>query len=98
MATFHISEAEAKENFPDLMEKVRAGGEVAIESNSQPVAVLHSPGLPRIRTLSESIALAEARVKERGYELSVDSEFADDMDEIVRNRKLREPRDMSAWD
>jgi len=98
MATFHISEAEAESNFADLMNKVRAGGEVVIESDAQPVAVLRAPGLPRAHFLSESIALAEARIKERGYELTLDPEFAADMDEIVRNRKLRDPRDMAAWD
>jgi antitoxin (DNA-binding transcriptional repressor) of toxin-antitoxin stability system len=98
MATFHFSEAEAASNFADLMAKVRAGGEVIIESDSQPVAILRAPGLPRARTLSESLALAEARIKERGYELTLDPDFAADMDEIVRNRKAREPRDMSAWD
>ena len=98
MATFHISEAEAESNFADLMEKVRAGDEVVIESNAQPVAVVHAPGLPRARLLSESLALAEARIKVRGYELTLDPDFASDMDEIVRNRKPRLPRDMSAWD
>ena len=98
MATFHVSEAEAEHSFADLMDKIRAGGEVVIESNAQPVAVLRAPGLPRARLLSESLALTEARIKERGYELTPDPDFAADMDEIVRNRKPREPRDMSAWD
>jgi antitoxin (DNA-binding transcriptional repressor) of toxin-antitoxin stability system len=98
MATFHISEAEAESNFSDLMEKVRAGDEVVIESHAEPVAVVRAPGLPRARLLSELLALAEARIKERGYGLTLDPDFASDMDEIVRNRKPREPRDMSAWD
>ena len=36
----HISEIEAANNFASLMAKVRAGNEIVIEHNSQPVAVL----------------------------------------------------------
>ncbi len=50
---------------------------------------------PPRRSISESIALAEARSKELGYEPVMDAEFAADMEEIIRNRK---PRDISAWD
>jgi len=95
MATFHISEAEAENNFADLMDKVRAGGEIVIESNAQPVAVLRSAEPLRGRLLSESLALAEARIKERGYELILDEDFAADVNERIVNRK---PRDTSAWD
>jgi antitoxin (DNA-binding transcriptional repressor) of toxin-antitoxin stability system len=77
-----------------LMARVRAGAEVVIEDGSQAIAVLHSPAPPR-RSISESIALAEARSKELGYEPVMDAEFAADMEEIIRNRK---PRDRSAWD
>ena len=94
MATFHISEAEAESNFADLMEKVRAGGEIVIESGKNPVAVLRPADLGR-RSVSESIALAEARAKRLGYEPVMDEEYAADMREIIANRK---PRDTSAWD
>jgi antitoxin (DNA-binding transcriptional repressor) of toxin-antitoxin stability system len=94
MATFHISEAEAESNFADLMEKVRAGGEVVIESGKRPVAVLRPADLGR-RSVSESIAMAEARAKKLGYEPVMDEEYAADMREIIANRK---PRDTSAWD
>jgi len=77
------------------MEKVRAGAEVVIESNDQPVAVLHAPGLPRARKISESIALAEAHTKELGYEPVMDEDFAADVRARIANRK---PRDTSAWD
>jgi antitoxin (DNA-binding transcriptional repressor) of toxin-antitoxin stability system len=94
MATFHVSEADAGSNFADLLDKVRAGGEVAIESGAQPVAVMRAAELPR-RSISESIAIAEAHAKELGYEPTMDEEFAADMREIIANRK---PRDTSAWD
>ena len=97
MAAFHISEFEAEQDFPALMEKVRAGYEVVIESEKSPVAVLSPASLPR-RSISESIAMAEAHEKELGYSPVMDEEFASDMREIVANRRPREPRDMSAWD
>lgn len=97
MATFHISEAEAESNFAELMDRVRAGGEVVIEADAGPVAVVRPADLPR-RSISESIALAEAHERELGYSPVMDEEFAADMREIIANRKLREPRDMSAWD
>jgi len=95
MATYHISEAEATRDFADLMTRVRAGFEVVIESDKHPVAILRPAEPPRGRLLSESLAMAEARTKERGYEIVVDPEFAADMREIIANRK---PRDTSAWD
>ena len=94
MATIHISEAEAARDFAALMEHVRAGAEVIIERGAQPVAVMHSPAPPR-RSISESIALAEARTKRLGYEPVMDADYAADMEEIIANRK---PRDTSAWD
>jgi prevent-host-death family protein len=94
MATFHISEAEAGEKFAELISRVRAGDEVVIEEDSAPLAVIRPADPPR-RSISESIALAEAHAKELGYEPEMDAEFASDMREIIANRK---PRDTSAWD
>ncbi len=94
MATIHISEADAAEDFLGLLSRVRAGSEAVIESGTEPVAVLRSADAPR-RSISESIALAEARSRALGYKPVMDGEFAADMEEILRNRK---PRDTSAWD
>jgi antitoxin (DNA-binding transcriptional repressor) of toxin-antitoxin stability system len=94
METIHISEAEAAANFAGLMDRVRAGAEVIIESGFAPVALVRA-AYPPHRSVSESIALAEARTKKLGYKPVMDAEFASDMEEIIRNRK---PRDTSAWD
>jgi len=94
MDTIHISEEEAARNFADVMASVRAGAEVIIESGSAPVALVR-PGAPPRRSISESIALAEAHAEELGYEPVMDADFAADMEEIIRNRR---PRDTSAWD
>jgi antitoxin (DNA-binding transcriptional repressor) of toxin-antitoxin stability system len=93
MAIIHISEAEAASDFAALMARVRAGEEIVIESGSHPVAVIRAVAPPR-RSISESIALAEARSKEHGYTPVMDAEFASDMEKTIRGRK---PRD-TEWD
>ncbi len=94
MATVRISEAEAVRDFAALLTRVRAGEEIVIESGTAPVAVLRPAATPR-RSISESIALAEAGSRELGYKPVMDADFAADMEEIIRNRK---PADRSAWD
>lgn len=94
MDTIHISEEEAARDFAGLMARVRAGAEVIIESGSAPIALVR-PAAPASRSVSESIAIAEARTRERGYPAVMDPDFAADMEEIIRNRK---PRDTSARD
>jgi antitoxin (DNA-binding transcriptional repressor) of toxin-antitoxin stability system len=94
MAIIHISEAEAASDFAALMARVRAGEEIVIESGSHPVAVIRAVAPPR-RSISESIALAEARSKELGYRPVMDAEFASEMEKIIRDRQ---PRDSSEWD
>ncbi|HEY3990591.1 MAG TPA: hypothetical protein VGM02_14915 [Acidobacteriaceae bacterium] len=94
MATIHISAAEAARDFPSLLARVREGAEVLIEDGAQTVAVLRSAAPPR-RSISESIALAEAHSKELGYEPVMDADFAADLEQVIRNRK---PADRSAWD
>jgi antitoxin (DNA-binding transcriptional repressor) of toxin-antitoxin stability system len=87
VAIIHISEAEAAADFAALLARVRAGAEVVIESDTQPVAVLRLATEPRGRLLSESIALAEAHANELGYEPVMDAGFAADLEGIIRNRK-----------
>lgn len=90
----HISEEEAARDFAGLMARVRAGAEVVIESEKEPVVMLR-PLAARGRLLSESIAMAEAHARELGYEPTMDADFAADVKEIIDNRK---PRNVSEWD
>jgi hypothetical protein len=46
-----------------------------------------NPGRP----IAESIAIARAREQERGFAAVLDDDFANDIEEIVRNRQIREP-------
>jgi hypothetical protein len=77
--TIHISEAEAAEDFPGLMAKVRAGAEVIIESGHSPAVVLKSVGEPRVRLLSESLRMARVR----NSIVTLDGDFGSDLEAVV---------------
>jgi antitoxin (DNA-binding transcriptional repressor) of toxin-antitoxin stability system len=91
----HISEAEATSDFALVMTRVREGVEVIIERDAKPVAVVRPAEALRGRSISESIALAEAHAKELGHEPTMDPDFAADLEEIIKSRK---PRNISKWD
>ena len=95
MARIRISEAEAARDFGAVMARVRAGAEVVIEDGTLPVAVIHTPTDPSRRSISECIALARKHEEETGNAPVLDSDFASDVEEIVRNRKPWSP---PAWD
>jgi antitoxin (DNA-binding transcriptional repressor) of toxin-antitoxin stability system len=90
MATVHISEVEAARDFAGLLAKVRAGVEVVIESDSNPVAVLRVPA-PSRRSIEECIALLPA-----GSKAIIDEDFAGDVASAVAAH--REPLNPPAWD
>lgn len=94
MATIHVSEADAARDFAGLMAKVRAGAEIIIENGTYPPAVLRS-AIPAPRTISESIEIARRLQRETGESPVLDPDFAEDVAEIVRNRK---PWNPPAWD
>ena len=89
--TIRVSEAEAANDFPSLLARVRAGAEVVIERNAEAVAVLR-PAAPNIRLLSESLRLAN----ERGSNATLDDEFGRDLETVVSRH--REPLTPPAWD
>ena len=92
MATIHISEIEAAKDFAGLLDRVRKGDEVAIERDDKVVAVLRDAEAEfKPRTLSESLAIAEALERERGYPAIMDEDFAADMREIVAMRSQWNP-------
>jgi len=90
----HISEAEAASDFAGLMARVRAGAEIVIENGARPVAVLHAAE-PVCLTISECIALAKAHEEETGKVQVLDPDFAEDVEEILSNRKHWNP---PAWE
>jgi antitoxin (DNA-binding transcriptional repressor) of toxin-antitoxin stability system len=96
VGAIHISEAEAARDFAGLLARVRAGAEIIIENGSSPAVVLR-PAVEefRPRLISESIALAKKRAEELGYVPRMDSGFAADLEEIVKNRR---PWNPPAWE
>jgi antitoxin (DNA-binding transcriptional repressor) of toxin-antitoxin stability system len=87
----HISEAEAASDFSKLLERVRAGAEVVIESDKLPVAVLR-PAEPHVRLLSESLRLA----REHASTATLDADFARDVEAAIASH--REPLNPPAWE
>ena len=86
----YISEAEAASDFAALLARVRAGTEVIIEHDDQPIAVVHAPE-PVRRTISECIA----RLPEDSA-ATIDADFAKDVEAAIESH--REPLDPPAWD
>lgn len=92
----HVSETEARDDFGSLLDRVRAGAEVVIEDNSNPIAVLRPASNGPGRLLSESIALAEEHAKDLGYTPTLDPDFAADLEEIINSH--RKPLNPPEWD
>ena len=93
MATIHITEAEAAKDLSALIDRVRGGAEIVIERNETPVALIRDPEVDfRPRSMVESLALAEAYVRELGYDPVLDDDFAADMEAILRERKPWTPQ------
>lgn len=86
-----VSEAEAANDFPSLLARVRAGAEVVIERGAEAVAVIR-PAAPNIRLLSESLRLA----KERGSTTTLDDEFSRDLEHVISSHG--EPLTPPSWD
>jgi len=90
----HVSEADAVRDMASILQRVQAGTEVVIERDAQPVAVVRAAA-PVRRTISECIALAKAHEQETGQAPTLDPDFAEDVEEIIRNRK---PWNPPSWD
>ena len=86
-----VSEAEAVNDFPSLLARVRAGAEVVIERDAEAVAVIR-PAAPHLRLLSESLRLA----KERRSNVTLDGTFGSDLEAVVSSH--REPLTPASWD
>ncbi len=86
MAVIHVTEAEAARDLSELIEKVRAGGRVEIDSGTESFALVPA-GPIKTWTVSEAIRRAEAR----GPGVTLDDQFGDDMEEIMRFNRLERP-------
>ena len=73
------------------MQRIGHGEEIVVDRNGQTVAIIR-PVEPEPRTLSELIELAMLREKERGYAVTLDEDYAADVEQVVRARKPWPPR------
>ena len=87
---FHVSDTEAASDFASLLARVRAGAEVVIEHDTEPVAVVLAVRPPR-RTISECIALMPEDSR-----ATIDPDFAKDVEVAIASH--REALNPPAWD
>jgi antitoxin (DNA-binding transcriptional repressor) of toxin-antitoxin stability system len=86
----HISEAEAANDFPSLLERVRAGEEIIIHGNASPDVVIHEAP-PQPRMISEAILIAKSHEDETGSAPVLDPDFAEDVEAVLNSRKPWNP-------
>jgi len=89
-----MTEAEVASDFAAVLRKVGHGEEVVVNRNGQAVAVIKAAE-PKQRTLSQLIELAGEREERRGYAITLDDDYAADVEQIVRERKPWAP---SSWE
>ncbi len=94
MAAITISEEEAIRDLPSLLVRVRGGEEIAISSGDKPTVILKAERMdPSIDATLARMKAIRDRDGEDAFHMG--SDFADDLEEIIRQRK---PADRSAWD
>jgi antitoxin (DNA-binding transcriptional repressor) of toxin-antitoxin stability system len=92
MAQVHMTEAEVSGNFGTVLKKVGHGEEIVVDRDGQPVAIIRPPAERKPRTFSQLSTLAGQREKERGFAVTLDENYAADIEQIVRERKPWAPR------
>jgi antitoxin (DNA-binding transcriptional repressor) of toxin-antitoxin stability system len=96
MGTTHIPVAEAAKELPELLARVRSGEDIVIDDGTAaPIRLAPAATYPRSIPVEQVIAHLEQREIELGHPLRMDAEFADAVEERIRNRK---PRGRPEWD
>ena len=91
MAVVHMSEAEVVKDIASVLAQVRQGVEVVVEQDHRAVAVI-KPSQPVGRMISDVIADLQAR----GSGVTMDEDFAHDIEEGIRAR--RQPWNPPSWE
>jgi antitoxin (DNA-binding transcriptional repressor) of toxin-antitoxin stability system len=86
-----MTEAEVSGDFSVVLRKVGHGEEVIVDRDGKPLAII-KPVEQEPRTFSELAALAGKREQDRGFAITLDEDYAADVEEIVSKRKPRTPR------
>jgi hypothetical protein len=95
MAGTHISITELPPKVQAMLHDLPSGEEIVIDSQDGPVAIVRAPDRLKSRTITELIARFEERERELGHPLRMGADFADDLENIIADRK---PRDARKWD
>ena len=90
MELLNVSEGDLARDVRSILKRVETGGEVIVERDAQPMAVIRPAGLVR-RKISESIVLMPA-----DSTATIDPDFAKDADAAIAAH--REPLEPPAWD
>jgi hypothetical protein len=90
MELLNVSEGDLARDVRSILKRVETGGEVIVERNAQPMAVIRPAGLVR-RKISECIVLMPA-----DSTATIDPDFAKDADAAIAAH--REPLEPPAWD
>jgi len=90
MEPLHITEGDLARDVRSILKRVETGGEVIVERDAQPVALIRAAE-PVRHKISECIALMPA-----GSTSTIDPDFAKDIDAAVASH--REPMEPPAWD
>jgi antitoxin (DNA-binding transcriptional repressor) of toxin-antitoxin stability system len=90
MEPLHISEGDLARDVRSILKRVETGGEVIVERDAQPVAVIRPPQPVRRKT-SACIALIPA-----DSTATIDPDFAKDVEAAIAVH--REPLEPPAWD
>jgi prevent-host-death family protein len=90
MEPLHISEADLAKNIGAILQRVQTGGEVIVERNAQPLAVIR-PAEPVRRRISECIAMLPA-----DSTATIDPGFAKDVEAAIESH--HEPLEPPSWD
>jgi len=89
MAVIHISEEEAARDLAGLIDKVRTGQQVQIDRGTESFALV--PASPVGWTTTDALRRSEVR----GSQVTLDDDFGDDMEEIMRFNRQERP---SPWE
>ena len=91
MAQVHMTEADVINNFASVLEKLKQGGEVIVEQDHRPVAVIRAAPVTG-RNISEVIAAMEAS----GANAVIDEDFGRDVEEAIQ--AYRQPWTPTSWE
>jgi antitoxin (DNA-binding transcriptional repressor) of toxin-antitoxin stability system len=87
----HVSKTDVVRDIAAVLERVQRGGEVVVEQNHRPIAVI-KPTKPAGRPISEVVA----ELRARGSNTVIDDDFARDIEAGIESH--RQPWTPPSWE